>query len=464
MADEVGLIVNVRTRAAPGQLDRLRADVNGAVQQGAQKAFEKPAPIKGLLNDFRTKFDPAKGFTEAAPGGVPPTKKADPMSGIFGDGGGGAGGMLGPLAALTIVGQGTFDMVKKAVGILAQASPALGASLKLIQRTLMMTLKPIGDLLASFLRPIARTMREMHRRAHQAALQKGRPGSREYAEEYYNVLLGEVRDRLSDWLSKDFKDSFLGTVQGLSLGGFVNTTGPGIVSMIMGYDLGKAVDDFLGDVGGSLQRAGMEVWNGLVGIGTWLANDVWGAIRSVGESIWNGLTGIGTWLANDVWGAIRGVGESIWNGLTGIGQWFADMIRNLLDRVIDNILSGFGLGGGGGSGGNIIDNIAQGIGDLGKSIGEIINPGGGGKWLPWFADGGYVPPTPGGRIIGVAESGEGEWIVPDSKVRGFAQSVLGGGTVVNNYLTLSGTVIGVDDLERRVKRIMDASARESRRR
>ena len=440
MADEVGLIVNVRTRAAPGQLDRLRADVNGAVQQGAQKAFEKPAPIKGLLNDFRTKFDPAKGFTEAAPGAVPPTKKADPMSGIFGDGGGGAGGMLGPLAALTIVGQGMFDMVKKAVGILSQASPALGASLKLIQRTLMMTLKPIGDLLASFLRPIARTMREMHRRAHQAALQKGRPGSREYAEEYYNVLLGEARDRLSNWLSRDFKDSFFGTVQGLSLGDFINTTGPGIVSMMMGYDLGKAVDDFLGDVGGSLQRVGREIWNG--------------------------LTGIGTWLANDVWGAIRGVGESVWNGLTGIGQWFANMIRNLLDRVIDNILSGLGLGGGGGSGGNIIDNIAQGIGDLGKTIGEIINPGGGGKWLPWFADGGYVPPTPGGRIIGVAESGEGEWIVPDSQVQGFARSVLGGGggTVINNYLTLSGTVIGVDDLERRVKRIMDASARESRRR
>ena len=568
MADEVGLIVNVRTRAAPGQLDRLRADVNGAVQQGAQKAFEKPVPIKGLLTDFRTKYDPAKGFTEMTPGAVPPTKKADPMSGIFGGGGGGAGGMLGPLAALTIVGQGMFDMAKKAVGILAQASPALGASLKLIQKTLMMTLKPIGDLLAAFLRPIARTMREMHRRAHQAALQKGRPRSREYAEEYYNVLLGEVRDRLFEWLSRVSRE-FLGTLQGLSLGDFINMTGPGMVSKIMGYDLGKAVDDFLRDVGRSLDRAGRDVrnglagvgtwpandvwgairtvgesaWNGLVGVGTWLANDVWrairgvgesiwnglagvgnwlstnvwGTIRSIGENIWNGLTGIGTWLANDVWrairtvgeniwnglagvgtwlstnvwgairsigesiwnglvgvgawlandvwravrsvgesvwnglagvgtwlstnvwGAIRGVGESIWNGLAGIGQWFAGVIRNLFDRIVDSILSGLGFGGGGGSGG---------------------------KWLPWFADGGYVPPTPGGRIIGVAESGEGEWIVPDSQVQGFARSVLGGGggTVINNYLTLSGTVIGVDDLERRVKRIMDASARESRRR
>ena len=318
MADEVGLIVNVRTRAAPGQLDRLRADVNGAVQQGAQKAFEKPAPIKGLLNDFRTKFDPAKGFTEAAPGAVPPTKKADPMSGIFGGGGGGAGGMLGPLAALTIIGQGTFDMVKKAVGILAQASPALGASLKLIQRTLMMTLRPIGDLLASFLRPIARTMREMHRRAHQAALQKGRPGSREYAEEYYNVLLGEARDRLSDWLSRDFKDSFVGTVQGLSLGDFFNMSGPGMVSMIMGYDLGKAVDDFLGDVGGSLRRTGRDVWNGLAGVGNWLSNDIGGSLRRVSRDVRNGLARVGTWLANDVWGTISGVGESIWNGPNGV--------------------------------------------------------------------------------------------------------------------------------------------------
>ena len=516
MTENIGLIVRVRAEAQSGYLDRLRRDIAGTVHDGAKAAMSMPVSTKRVFGDVGKNIrDQVQDAARAPSPTRPPAQDGEaqaggdmgPMSGVLGKG----AGMLGPLAALTIVGQGMFDMVKKAVGILSQASPALGASLKLIQRTLTMTLKPIGDLLAAFLRPIARTMREMHRRAHQAALQKGRPGSREYAEEYYNVLLGEARDRVFEWPSRDF----LGAVQGLSLGDFVNMTGPGRVSKIMGYDLGKAVDYFLGDVGGSLrrvsrdvrnglarvgtwlandvsgailgvgesvwngltgignwlvvdvggslQRVGREVWNGLTGVGNWLANDVWGAIRGVGESVWNGLAGVGNWLANDIWGAIRGVGESIWNGLAGIGQWFADMIRNLLDRVIDNILSGLGLGGGGGSGGNIIDNIAQGIGDLGKTIGEIINPGGGGKWLPWFADGGYVPPTPGGRIIGVAESGEGEWIVPDSKVRGFAQSVLGGGTVVNN-LYLQGPVFGVDDLDRRVKRIMDASARESRRR
>ena len=44
-----------------------------------------------------------------------------------------------------------------------------------------------------------------------------------------------------------------------------------------------------------------------------------------------------------------------------------------------------------------------------------------------FADGGYVPSTPGGVPALVAEGGEGEYIVPESKKNAFAKSVLGGG-------------------------------------
>src|SRR5690606_19020595 len=36
--------------------------------------------------------------------------------------------------------------------------------------------------------------------------------------------------------------------------------------------------------------------------------------------------------------------------------------------------------------------------------------------IPGFATGGYVPATPGGRVIRVAEGGEGEWIIPNSKM------------------------------------------------
>ena len=345
MTENIGLIVRVRTEAQSGYLDRLRRDIAGTVHDGAKAAMSMPISTRRVFGDVGKNIrdqvqDAAKApspiRTPAKDGEAQAKGDMGPMSGVLGKG----AGVLGPLAALTIVGQGMFDMVKKMVGILSQASPALGASLNLIQRILMMTLKPIGDLLAAFLRPIARTMREMHRRAHQAALQKGHPGSMAYAKEYYNVLLGEARDRIFEWLSTDFKDSFLGTLQGLSLGDFVNMSGPGMVSKIMGYDLGKAVDDFLADVGRSLQRAGRDMRNGLARVGTWLANDVWGAISGVGESVWNGLTGIGNWLVVDVGGSLQRVGREVWNGLTGIGTWLSTNVWGTIRSVGESVWNG----------------------------------------------------------------------------------------------------------------------------
>lgn len=392
MADEVGLIVNVRTRAAPGQLDRLRADVNGAVQQGAQKAFEKPAPIKGLLNDFRTKFDPAKGFTEPAPGSAPPAKKADPMAGILGGGGGaagGAGGMLGPLAALTIVGQGIGDLMGKVLSLLASASPAFGASLKLIQKTLMMFLRPIGDLLASFLRPIARMMMQANREARREALKYGRPGSVAYTAVYsgaliYNLIMG-IRDGVRAAMELVLDSLF----------------GPGTFQKISEFF--QAFDNAV--LGGI--KATLDFISGVIT-----------AIKDLVDKIANPL-GIDTGTPTTSIPGDRFSDST--NEKYASGDWLGAALQDTYEMIFKR------------------------------------------KWFPWFASGGYVPSTPGGRIVGLAEGGEGEWIVPDSKVRGFAQSVLGGGTVVNN-LYLQGPVFGVDDLDRRVKRIMDASARESRRR
>ena len=398
MADEVGLIVNVRMRAAPGQLDRLRKDVNGAVQQGAQKAFEKPAPIKGLLNDFRTKYDPAKGFTEPSPGAAPGPKLADPISGILGGAGGAAGaagGMLGPLAALTIVGKGASDMLGKVVNILTSASPAFGASLKLIQKTLMMFLRPIGDLLASVLRPIARMMMQANREARREALKHGRPGSIAYTAAYGGAL-------------------------------FVNL----VKSIVTG-----------------IREALYTIMDAVFGIGT---GDTLRAFVSKLDSV--------------VIPALTTTLDSI----SGIIDTILTSIKDILSEVkkIAIFLSPLAY---------IFDKLDLDVGRVTAPVTKELTTGAGllklhplgllGDKLGWFAGGGYVPASPGGRIIGVAEAGEGEWIVPDSKVKGFAQAVGGGGggTVVNN-LYLQGPVFGVDDLDRRVKRIMDASARESRRR
>lgn len=389
MAEEVGLIVNVRTRAAAGQLKKLQADVNGAVQQGAQKAFEKPAPIKGFLSDFRTKYDPAKGFTERAPGAAPPARDAAPMSGILGGASGGPGGMLGPLAALTIVGKGMSDMLGKVVGILATASPALGASLKLIQKTLMMFLRPIGDLLASVLRPIARMMMQANREARREALKYGRPGSVAYTAVYGGAL---------------FYNLVRGIVQGVS-----DVIGM-VVDTIYGEGTWKQVTDFLDQLKGL----------------------TWEAISAYIDTI------------NTVMEAIR-VGVDKISNILGIDTGTPDTSipgNRFSDSTMEKYESG--------------DWIGAALQDTYEMVFKR-------KWFPWFASGGYVPATPGGRIVGLAEAGEGEWIVPDSKVRGFASSVMGGGGTVVNNLYLQGPVFGVDDLDRRVNRLMDAAAKRSRR-
>jgi len=43
---------------------------------------------------------------------------------------------------------------------------------------------------------------------------------------------------------------------------------------------------------------------------------------------------------------------------------------------------------------------------------------------PPFAEGGYAPATPGGRIVRVAEAGEGEYMVPESRAVSFAARIL----------------------------------------
>lgn len=50
-----------------------------------------------------------------------------------------------------------------------------------------------------------------------------------------------------------------------------------------------------------------------------------------------------------------------------------------------------------------------------------------------FADGGFVEPKDGGHWVNVGEGGEREYIVPQSKVQSFAQSVGGSSSITNNY-------------------------------
>lgn len=69
---------------------------------------------------------------------------------------------------------------------------------------------------------------------------------------------------------------------------------------------------------------------------------------------------------------------------------------------------------------------AVGVGAAAGLISEI------GLTAAGFSEGGYIPETPGGRIVRVSEGGEGEYIVPESKVQTFIESH--GGSNLTNIL------------------------------
>ena len=76
--------------------------------------------------------------------------------------------------------------------------------------------------------------------------------------------------------------------------------------------------------------------------------------------------------------------------------------------------------------------------------------------IPALASGGYVPATPGGRIVRLAEGGQGEYVIPESKMGWF-----GGPTIVVNVDLGNAHIYGVDDLDDRIKRNVGEAIRDA---
>ena len=97
----------------------------------------------------------------------------------------------------------------------------------------------------------------------------------------------------------------------------------------------------------------------------------------------------------------------------------------------------------------ITAGIALAVGTLvGTSVSSAFDNAMG---IPGYADGGYVPPTPGGKLIRVAEGGEGEYITPESKKNS-------GGNTYN--ITINGMT--TDELKAYIVDVVDGKVNESR--
>lgn len=92
--------------------------------------------------------------------------------------------------------------------------------------------------------------------------------------------------------------------------------------------------------------------------------------------------------------------------------------------------------------------IGVGVGAWASSLFSSNSSSGG---VEGYAEGGYVPPTPGGKLVKVAEGGEGEYIVPESK------TLSGGNTY---YITINGMTN--DELKSYITEVVNDRVNESR--
>jgi len=98
---------------------------------------------------------------------------------------------------------------------------------------------------------------------------------------------------------------------------------------------------------------------------------------------------------------IRQIKDSF-EALLNIGDALLRIGKSLGEKLLDAFIDA--LAGLAGAVGDVVSSAFSGVGDLVPD------------WVPGFASGGYVPATPGGRIIRVAEGGEGEYIIPQSRI------------------------------------------------
>lgn len=194
---------------------------------------------------------------------------------------------------------------------------------------------------------------------------------------------------------------------------------------------------FIQNVWGNVAGFFQGVWNGIVnvfaGVGNWFANiftsavnairNAWGGITGFFQGIWNGIVSIfgsiGAAVSNGIVGAVRGVVNGILSGAEGIVNGFVNAINGVIGTI--NKIPGVNIG----------------------KLGTLH--------LPRLATGGIVSATPGGQNITVAEGGQDEWVVPESKMASLISQVAsrasgnGGGVVIQSGGSLVQVVVQAEN-------------------
>lgn len=194
----------------------------------------------------------------------------------------------------------------------------------------------------------------------------------------------------------------------------------------------------------------IDLWNGIVNGVTGFVNSAMAIVSPISDWFSTNVTmPIGNFFS-DLWNGIVSGAQGFFSSVAGVLSPIANWINNNVIQPVARFFGGLWSGVLGG-----LSGLVRGIGNVMGTIGGIIKgpinaiisginavigginrlkvpdwvPGLGGKTpniptIPQLATGGIIPPTPGGQHVVVAEGGQAEWVVPESKMASLIAQVI----------------------------------------
>ncbi len=157
------------------------------------------------------------------------------------------------------------------------------------------------------------------------------------------------------------------------------------------------------------------VWNSVASV----TRVLWAIIKAVVAGAIKGIL-VAVRVVNKVrdvvrraWQTVKDVTSTIWNGLKSVVGGVVDWMWKKISGVWDRLKGVYG-------------KIKGLFGGEGKT--EHIGKAAARSRRTALSAGAWVPPRPGGLAATLAEGGEGEYVVPQSKVMRFALAALAGGS------------------------------------
>lgn len=212
------------------------------------------------------------------------------------------------------------------------------------------------------------------------------------------IIAGWIYDNVIQPVAQFFVDLWSGIVNGVT--GFVNSA-MAIVSPISDWfstNVTMPIGNFFSDLWNGIVSGAQGFFSSVAGvlspIANWINNNVIQPVARFFGGLWSGVLG-------GLSGLVRGIGNVM------------GTIGGIIKGPINAIISG-------------INAVIGGINRL--KVPDWV-PGLGGKTpniptIPQLATGGIIPPTPGGQHVVVAEGGQAEWVVPESKMASLIAQVI----------------------------------------